>query len=365
MTRDQLIEKRRQKKRRRRILAVGGVCAAGIAVFLIGRAIMSNRSTGGEKPESPEQFAEPGVYDTDTAVRTAVSDGRTGEPGWNSDDSGWWYLNSDGTVYTSGWKTLDDQQYYFTDNGYMATGWVNTGTVKDTYFDETGIPDPSRQQKLIALTYDDGPSANTDKLLDALNRYGAKATFFVVGQQAEYYHEQLAREAELGMEIGNHTYDHPWLNQLSPDEITEEISRNDRIIEGIVGYSTGIMRPTGGGISADLINTVTKPMIQWDVDTLDWDHLDADKTTARIKELVKDGSVVLMHDLFAPSADAADDYLAYLASEGYKMVTVSQLAEAYGYPLDVGAQYYAFWPGGCDMNMTKEEGLVKGTAAFD
>lgn len=366
MTRDQLIEKRRKKKRRKKLIAAGGaVCAAAVVFFAV-RALTGRHGSVGPKPEVVEQQQDPEVVDTDTASRSAPPDGRTGEVGWNRDDGGWWFMNSDGSVYLNGWKTIEGQQYYFTDNGYMATGWVNTGTVKDTYFDETGMPDPSKQQKLIALTYDDGPSENTAKLLDALERHNAKATFFVVGKdQVEYYHDNMIRAAELGMEIGNHTWDHPWLNQLSADEIQEEISKNDDLIESYIGKRTTLLRPTGGGISRDLINAVNMPMIQWDVDTLDWDHLDADKTTERIKELVRDGSVVLMHDLFAPAADAAEDYLTWLESEGYKMVTISELAEAYGYSLDPGAQYYAFWPGGCDMNMTKEQGIERGTAAFD
>ncbi len=367
MTRDQLIEKRRRKKQRRRILAIGGAAAAAVVIFTVVHMVKSNRRTvGGKKEEQQTQsVAEVETYDTDTAQRATLTDGRVGEVGWNADDNGWWYLNSDGTVFINGWKTIDGQQYWFRDTGYMATGWVNTGGVKDSYFDEAGRLDSSKQQKLVALTYDDGPAASTEKVLDALQRYNAKATFFVVGQQAEYYDEFLAREAEMGMEIGNHTYDHPWLNQLSMDEIDDEISHNDRIIEGIVGFGTKLLRPTGGGISPDLINAVTKPMIQWDVDTLDWDHLDAEKTAARIKELTVDGSVILMHDLFAPSGDAADEYMSWLTSSGYKMVTVSQIAEAYGYDLEVGGQYYAFYPDGCDLNMTKAEGLVTGKAAFD
>ena len=367
MTRDQLIEKRRKKKRRKRLLAAGGAACAAAVVFLVGRAVLTHKGTvTGPKPEVVEQVQDPETVATDTAERAAPPDGRTGEIGWNADDSGWWYMNSDGTVYLNGWKTIEGQQYYFRDNGYMATGWVNTGTVKDTYFDSTGMVDPTKQQKLVALTYDDGPSENTAKLLDALERHNAKATFFVVGKdQVEYYHDNMVRAAELGMEIGNHTWDHPWLNQLSQDEIRNEISKNDDLIESYIGRRTSLLRPTGGGISRDLINAVDMPMIQWDVDSLDWEHLSAEKTTERIKSLVKDGSVVLMHDLFAPAADAAEDYLSWLESEGYKMVTISEMAEAYGYSLDPGAQYYAFWPGGCDMNMTKEQGLEAGKAAFD
>lgn len=364
MTRDQLIEKRRRKKRNKLIIRCAGAAAAAALVFFAVRAITKIGSGGGgasggggKRPEGTESVLEPVTVDTDTAAKAALPADMTGEAGWNVDDSGWWFLNPDGTIFVNGWKTIDDRQYYFKDNGYMATGWYNTGGIKDSYFDESGALDTSKQQKLIALTYDDGPSAKTEDLLNSLQKFGAKGTFFLVGQQAEYYDEFVKREAELGMELGNHSYDHPWLSKLDADGISYQLNKLDSIVEGIVGFGTKIMRPTGGGMSVTLINTVTKPMIQWDVDTLDWDHLDAAKTTARIQELSKDGSVVLMHDLFAPAADAADDYLAYLRSEGFKMVTVSQLAEAYGYDLEAGGQYYAFYPGGNDMNMSKQQGI--------
>ena len=106
-------------------------------------------------------------------------------------------------------------------------------------------------------------------------------------------------------------------------------------------------------------------MIQWDLDTLDWEHKDADKTYQRIVDNVKDGTVVLMHDLFAPAGDSADRTIAALIDMGYKCVTVSELAEAYGYDLEAGGQYYAFYPDGCDLNKSKEEGLKDPKAAWD
>ena len=362
MTRDQLIQKRRRKKQLR-VIAVGGGAAAVVLVALLVVRPMLNAPKKRKTTESTEvsQTEQVEEVSTDTAQRAVLADGRTGEEGWNVNDSGWWFLNDDGTVWVSGWKTIDGQQYWFTDNGYMATGWVNTGDVKDVYFDETGMIDTSKQQKLVALTYDDGPSGSTDKLLDALEKYNAKATFFVVGKdQVEYYTDTLKREFELGMEIGSHTYSHPWLNQLTAEEITEEIDKNDQLIAKTTGSYTTIMRPTGGGINEIMIETISKPMIQWDVDSLDWESLDADSTYERIVELTQDGSIVLMHDLFAPAADSAERTLNYLTSEGYKMVTVSQLAEAYGYEMEAGGQYYAFYPdvpNGSDMNRTKAEGI--------
>ena len=366
MTRDQLIEKRRLKKRKKQIIAGGCAAGAFIVVLILVRGMMNRPFSTKQKIEKHVELPVTAELDTDTATRSAVSSGVSGSPGWNTNASGWYYLNDDGTIFTNGWKTIDGQRYYFKPSGYMATGWVNTGEVKDRYFDECGNYDDTKYQKLVALTYDDGPSeSGTPKVLDALEKYGQKATFFVVGQQAEYYSDFLRREVELGMEVGNHTWDHPWLNQLSEEEIQAEIKRNDDLVENLSGYNIEIMRPTGGGISANLINAVDKPMIQWDLDTLDWEHKDAEKTYQNIINQVKDGSIVLMHDLFSPAGDSADRTISTLLDMGYKCVTVSELAEAYGYEMEPGGQYYAFYPGGSERNKSKAEGLENPVAAWD
>lgn len=367
MTYEQLIAKRKAKKRTKRLVYGCGAAAVVLLAVVVARAVV----TRPKKRQDIVQVETPPAavveeLETDTAVRKAVSASISGDTGWNVNSSGWFYLNDDNTIFADGWKTIDGQRYYFKDSGYMATGWVNTGEIKDRYFDETGRYDPTKYQKLVALTYDDGPSeAATMQILDALEKYGQKATFFIVGQQGAYYDEMVKREYDLGMELGNHTYDHPWLNSLSQEEVQEELNKNDDIIRNITGVETTLIRPTGGGISADLINAVDKPMIQWDVDTLDWEHKDADKTYERAMELVKDGSIVLMHDLFSPAGDSADRMISSLIEQGYKCVTVSELAEAYGYEMEPGGQYYAFYPDGCDQNKTRAEGLENPVAAWD
>lgn len=364
MTREQLIAKRKAKKRNRMIVAGCGAVAAVLVVSIAARALLTRPKRRQQiKEETPPVVEE---YETDTAVKSKVSSSINGETGWNVNSSGWFYLNDDGTIFTNGWKTIDGQRYYFKESGYMATGWVNTGGIKDQYFDEYGVLDTSKYQKLVALTYDDGPTdTSTELVLDALEKYGQKATFFIVGEQAEIYPERVKRAYDLGMELGNHTYDHPWLNTATQEEIKEELDKNDELIKSITGVETTVMRPTGGGISADLINAATKPMIQWDVDTLDWDHKDDEKTYQRIMDLVTDGSVVLMHDLWPPAGNTADRTISALIENGYKCVTISELAEAYGYDLEPGGQYYAFYPDGCDLNKSKAEGLENPSAAWD
>ena len=377
MTREELIRKRKQKKAIRLGLKAAGVVLAVIVLILMIRGIGNWIKNRPKKPkpqteETVETTETPEVKEDvqvegDTAQLVTLGSAMTASAaGWNVNDNGWFYSPDLTQMYSAGWKTLDGEKYYFKEDGYMATGWTDVGEVKDKYFDISGRVDETKQQKLVALTYDDGPADSTSKLLDVLEKYGAKATFFVVGEQADYYRETLKREADLGMEIGSHTWDHPWLNQLSEEEIREEMDKNDKLVSEITGLpAMKLMRPTGGGISENMLNTIDKPMIQWDVDTLDWDHKDPDQTYQRLIDLVQDGSIVLMHDLFSPSADAADRYISALIDMGYKCVTVSELAEAYGYDLEAAGQYYAFYPGGTEQNKTKAEGLENPVAAWD
>ena len=355
MTKNELIRRRERRKRTEQTLRIAVPTAAAALLICIAVPLLTRKKI--QVPPKGTKTQE--NVDTDTAEVAAADEKLAGSPGWNVGDSGWWYLNDDGTTFRNGWKTIDGQRYYFKSDGYMATGWVNTGNVKDLYFDASGVVDPSRVQKLVALTYDDGPSKHTDDVLDAMEKHGAKCTFFVVGQQAEYWKDQLKREADLGMEIGSHTYDHQWLTDLDADGITDEMNHNDEVISGISGVTPPVMRPTGGLMNATVVKTIQKPMILWDVDTLDWKTKDDDTTYQTIMDQVKDGSIVLMHDLYAPSGNIADKLISSLTDQGYKCVTVSELAKAYGYDLEPGSQYYAMYPGGYSLNMTREQALAK------
>lgn len=356
MTRDQLIEKRKRKKRMRRLLYGGSAAAVVLIALFVVVPLMNRPRRRTDIPVQKEEApADTVMYETDTVTRSPVPSGMSGQTGWNSDDNGWWYLNPDQTIFTEGWKTLDGQRYYFKEDGYMATGWVNTGDVTDYYFDSTGVLDTTKHQKLVALTYDDGPSANTDLILDTLAKYDAKATFFVVGTQADYYRDELKREVDEGMEIGNHTWDHMTLKFHTKEEIQDQLDRNDDLLEELIGFKPTIMRPTGGGVDETVVTSVERPMIQWDVDTLDWETKDPETTISRALDLVEDGSVILMHDLYQATAEASVDLIPALNDAGYKMVTISELAEAYGYTLEPGGIYYAFYPGGCEYNMGPEE----------
>lgn len=344
MTRREIIEKRRRKRRiqiiRRCIKAGIYATLAILAIVVIWKVIVPLFPERKQEDKMLEVQAE--VLGPGDALKVAYT-GSNGVEGWNVDSVGWWYLDEDHTYFASGWQTIEGQEYYFNDSGYMATGWYNIDG-ESYYFKVTGEQDPEATQKLVALTYDDGPSQYTERLLDCLEENGVKATFFVVGTQVEAYPEILQREDALGMEIGSHTYDHTLLNRVDAATIQQKMQQNEDVIASVIGHGTTIMRPTGGGINDTVRLAVAQPMICWDVDTKDWEHRDAQKTVNRILELVQDGSIILMHDLYSATVDASEIIIPELIRQGYKLVTISELAELRGVTLEPGVDYYEFYP---------------------
>lgn len=202
--------------------------------------------------------------------------------------------------------------------------------------------------KVIALTFDDGPdtkdTSSTNRILDVLEQYNCKATFFVQGQAAQEWlpernKDTVKREADLGMEIGTHTYSHADLRKLTADGVAEEIQKGKQAITDITGNEVSIMRPPYGETSSETQDSIGMPMILWDVDTLDWDTKDAQNTAQVILEKAKGGSIVLMHDIYNTTADAIEIVVPQLVEQGYTLVTVSELFELYGTELKPGYYY--------------------------
>ena len=216
---------------------------------------------------------------------------------------------------------------------------------------------PADGEKYVALTFDDGPdmryTSSTGRILDTLERYGARATFFVLASQldssivgssfAERNTGLVKRAADLGMEIGSHTYNHKNLNKLSAAEIRRELDRSLEKIEAASGKTVRLVRPPYGNANQTVRDTIDKPMINWDVDTLDWDSKNPDKIYSRVMNTVRPGSVILMHDIYGTTADAVERVVPALIEKGYKIVTVSELYDIYGMELQPHKVYYAPW----------------------
>ena len=273
--------------------------------------------------------------------------------GWHDDENGKWYQNADGTYFAGGMQEIDGSTYYFDDNGYIKTGWVEVG-FDDYYFNDDGTYDPSQHKTRIALTFDDGPGEYTDELLDCLEENNAHATFFMLGQNVGSWESTVQRMADIGCEIGSHSWDHPNLYDLSMDSVAKEFSDTDAALEKACGQKASVARAPYGNWSDDIISTVGKPFFTWSLDSMDWSYLDVNKDyDAVMNGDLTDGSIILMHDIHEPSVQAAIKMIPELVQKGYKLMTVSELAAAKGVTLQ-GANYSDFW----DSSLQK--GIVAG-----
>ncbi|MGN0963647.1 MAG: polysaccharide deacetylase family protein [Clostridia bacterium] len=213
----------------------------------------------------------------------------------------------------------------------------------DTQSADNGTDSATTEKKggLMALTFDDGPSKNTIKLLDELKKRNIQATFFVVGERLDEFSDVLLREYNEGHEIGNHTWDH--LNLTSADSATANASlqqTEDKVNE-IVGANIDplIIRPTYGAVNDTVRGYVDTPLILWSIDTLDWKSRDADAVKQQIINQACDGAIILLHDLYDTSVDGAIAAIDELTKEGYTFVTVSELFRRKGETMEVGVTY--------------------------
>ncbi|RHV42404.1 polysaccharide deacetylase [Firmicutes bacterium OM04-13BH] len=264
--------------------------------------------------------------------------------GWHQDENGWWYQNRDGSYYQDGWQEVNGSTYYFNSNGYILTGW-QTIDDKDCYFDEDGKYDETKQRPMIALTFDDGPGEYTEELINCLVENNAKATFFMLGQNVEAYPEIAKELSDAGMELGNHSYSHPDLVTIGADATAQQVSNTDAALKAATGFEATVMRPPGGSFNDSVKAAIDHPLIIWSIDTRDWATKSEDQTYQVVMDNAQDGSVVLMHDIHEWSVKAAIRMIPDLIAKGFKLVTVSELAEAKGKTLQSGNAYYYFGEG--------------------
>ena len=205
--------------------------------------------------------------------------------------------------------------------------------------------DPNR--KMVALTFDDGPSEYTDRVLDVLNKYGGKGTFFVVGDRlGETGKQRVRRIIEEGHEVGSHTWKHSNLTKLGYDGGKNAIGSVEEVIEEIgaeFGYKMNVFRPPYGSVNStvkEVAADMKLAIMYWSVDTLDWQHRTASKTVANVKSDVKDGSIVLFHDIYDPTAAAVEQIVPWLVDQGYQLVTCSELLYYQNDGATAGKIYY-------------------------
>lgn len=183
-----------------------------------------------------------------------------------------------------------------------------------------------RDEKKVAITFDDGPDAKTTALLlDGLKARKVRATFFVIGEKAEQNPELIRRMSEEGHLIGNHTYSHVQLNALSSNQACSQVKAANDVIEGITGQEVIYLRPPYGEWSHKKDCPQNMIAVYWDVDPLDWKRTDTEQIAADILRQVKPGDIILLHDIYKTSVQAAFLVIDELQRQGYEFVTVDEL----------------------------------------
>ncbi len=198
-------------------------------------------------------------------------------------------------------------------------------TYDELLYEPVKIIDPNKP--MVALTFDDGPNKYTEQLLDALREYNASATFFVLGSMVEKFPTALQRMVLEGNEIGNHTMDHRQLTKLSEDEIIEEDEETQHVIESIVHITPTLVRPPYGSRNETVNRILDYDLILWDLDTRDWASKDPQKIIEVTLNNVRDKDIILMHDIYPTSVQAAIELIPLLQERGYQLVTVSELLQ--------------------------------------
>ena len=226
-------------------------------------------------------------------------------------------------------------------NEQKITGkWSKVVTAK--VLDAAGIAAVDATKPMIAVTFDDGPGYNgaSDKILDVIEKYHIKATFFMLGSNASNLTKNVKRKVALGCQIGNHTYNHEHYGKnVTPADITKA---SDAIEKACGVRPTAFRSP--GGITTDLIRNTCKqekmPLYYWSLDTQDWKSRNADKVYNAVIKNVSDGDIILMHEIYTSTADAFERMVPVLLKKGYQFVTCDELVAAKsGKKPEPGTQY--------------------------
>lgn len=206
--------------------------------------------------------------------------------------------------------------------------------------DEETLADLVEEPKYVALTFDDGPREDTTtRLLDGLLERGAAATFFVIGQQVPGNEGLIRRMKAEGHQVGNHTYSHVRLITADMDTVVEEVHKAEALLTEAAGEGSFWLRPPYGRIGAERAELIHTPMIYWSVDPQDWKLLNKDKVVAAVLDAVRPGDIILLHDFYSTSVDAALEIVDRLQKDGYDFVTVEELFRIQGVEPQAGVLY--------------------------
>lgn len=236
---------------------------------------------------------------------------------------------------------------YCNKTGYVASKYLKinkkTNTIKTSNTSSKNRKINSKKP-MVALTFDDGPNGTvTPKILDTLEKYGVVATFFDLGSCMKSYPKVSKRAEKIGCEVESHTYAHSNLATLSVKQIQSDISKAEKIYKQTLGHSPKLVRPPYGSVNSRVKSTVKYPLINWDIDTLDWKSRNKNSIMKEIRKFKSyDGRVILMHGIYTSTSEAVKILIPELQKKGYQFVTVSDMAKYKGIKLKAGKLYCNF-----------------------
>ncbi|MGX7149858.1 polysaccharide deacetylase family protein [Enterococcus ureasiticus] len=213
--------------------------------------------------------------------------------------------------------------------GYVNPEFIDVSSIKDA------LPNPlDPDKKYISLTFDDGPNPETTpRLLDILKEKGVKATFFMLGQNVVKHESVVKRVAEEGHEVASHSYSHPQLTGVDAQTVKEEVQNTDKAIYHAIGKLPTDFRPPYGAVNKDVAAIIGKPIIQWSVDSQDWQSHNAQAIIKRIDDTAYNDTIVLMHDIHPETVDAVSTVIDHLRGAGYEILPSKELLGKKAKPL--------------------------------
>lgn len=231
------------------------------------------------------------------------------------------------------WTTSDPSIATVDENG-IVTG-VTKGTVTVTATGRFSGLSASCDVKVcdviqVAITFDDGPSKHTPKLLDYLKENDIKATFFIVCNRINSFKGTTKRIVAEGHELGYHSWSHKNQKKLTTDKIKSDFKKSSEIVEDLTGATFTLWRAPGGSINDRVLDAIDLPHIMWSLDTLDWKYRDADYVCRTILNKADDGEIILLHDLHKTSVEGAIEAMKVMQAGDYEFLTVTELLSRNG-----------------------------------
>lgn len=207
----------------------------------------------------------------------------------------------------------------------LAGIWQNTKETAESV-NQVEKKEDDQEDKKIAITFDDGPDAVfTPALLDGLKQRNVKASFFVIGQEAEKYPELIQRMKEEGHLIGNHTYHHVELTRVDAQTEQKEIEMTNEVLEQITGERPVFLRPPYGSWREEILQDMEMLPVKWNIDPLDWCTKSTGEIVRKVVTQAEENGIILLHDCYGPSVEAGLQIIDTLTEAGYRFVTVDEL----------------------------------------